>query len=148
MELAKEKRALFVLLILSEGKFFKICALSQWIDYWIHFQNLNTFTYQKTLLHILLLLVSKIVESFQCILNAKSLRKFYLPSLWKSCHSAEFLSRRISDLKISLAPTHLSLRKCHTEPQNFVIWLFFGQILLKEYDTVSIRHITNLCFLK
>ena len=50
----RKKRTLFVLLILSEGNFFKICVLSQWIDYWIHFQNLNTFTYQKTLLHIVL----------------------------------------------------------------------------------------------
>ena len=31
-------------------KFFNLCALSQGIVYWIHFQNIHTFTYQKTLL--------------------------------------------------------------------------------------------------
>ena len=30
----------------------------------MHFQNIDTFTYQKALLHALLLLVFKIVESF------------------------------------------------------------------------------------
>ena len=59
----KKKRAFYVPLILSEGNFFKICVLSQCIAYWIQFQNIYTFTYQKTLLHTLLLLVSKIVES-------------------------------------------------------------------------------------
>ena len=34
----------------------------QCIVYWINFQNIYTFTYQKTLLHTLLLLVFKIVE--------------------------------------------------------------------------------------
>ena len=33
----------------------------------MNFQNMYTFTYQKTLLHTLLLLVFKIVESLQCI---------------------------------------------------------------------------------
>ena len=45
--------------------FFNICVLSQCILYWIHFQNIHTFTYQKTLLYTLLLLVFKIVESLQ-----------------------------------------------------------------------------------
>ena len=31
----------------------------------IHFQNIHTFTYQKALLHTLLLLVFQIVRSFQ-----------------------------------------------------------------------------------
>ena len=33
------------------------------------FQNIHSFTYKKTLLHRLLLLSSKIVESLQCILK-------------------------------------------------------------------------------
>ena len=36
----------------------------------MHFQNTHTFTYRKTLLHTLLLLNSKIVESLQCILQS------------------------------------------------------------------------------
>ena len=74
MELTKEKRALFVSFILSEGNFFNICVLAQCIAYWIHFQNMHTFTYQKILLHALLLLVFKMVEDLQRIL--KGIRKF------------------------------------------------------------------------
>ena len=65
----RKKRAFFVPFILSEGNFFNICVLSQCIVYWIHFQNIHTFTYQKTSLHTLLLLDFEIVESLQFILN-------------------------------------------------------------------------------
>ena len=65
----RKTRTFFVPFIFSEGKFFKICVLSQCIAYWIHFQNIHPFTYQKTLLHTLLLLVSKFVESLQCFLH-------------------------------------------------------------------------------
>ena len=49
MELTKEKSAFFVMLILSEGNFFNICFISMYIVYWINFQNIYTFTYQKIL---------------------------------------------------------------------------------------------------
>ena len=45
-------------------KFFKIYVLSQFIVYWTNFQNMHTFTYQKTLIYTLLLLVFKIMKSF------------------------------------------------------------------------------------
>ena len=61
--------AFFVTLILSEGNLFNIWVLSQCIAHWINLQNIYTFTYQKTLLHTLLLLVFKMVESLQSILN-------------------------------------------------------------------------------
>ena len=65
----KKKRCIFynVRFILSEGNFFSICVLSQCIVYWKYFQNIYTFTYQKTLLHTLLLLEFKIVESLHFI---------------------------------------------------------------------------------
>ena len=47
-----------------------LCVLSKCIVYWIHFQNIYTFAYQKTLLHTLLLLVFKTVENLLCILKA------------------------------------------------------------------------------
>ena len=50
--------------------FFIIFVLSQCIVYWIHFQNIHTFTYQKKV-HSFLLLVFKIVENLQCIPNIK-----------------------------------------------------------------------------
>ena len=65
----RRKRTFFVPFILSEGNFFHICVLSQCLIYWIHFQNIHSFTYQKTLLHTLLLVVFRIVETLQFILN-------------------------------------------------------------------------------
>ena len=47
------KKVFFVPSILSEGIFLNIFVLSQCIVYWIYFQNLHTFTYQKILLHTL-----------------------------------------------------------------------------------------------
>ena len=64
----RKKNAFFVTFILSKGNFFNILVLSHWIVYWINFQNIYTFTYQKTLLHTLLLLVFKIFKSLQLIL--------------------------------------------------------------------------------
>ena len=69
-----------MLFILSEGNFFKICVLSQCIVYWMHFQNISTFAYQKSYF-IHFLLVFKIVKSIQCILKQKDfwlLKDFYL----------------------------------------------------------------------
>ena len=77
LELAKEKRGIFVPFILSEEILTNICVLSQCIAYWINFQNICTFTYQKlfnipiSLLITLytFLFIFKIVESHQCILK-------------------------------------------------------------------------------
>ena len=48
----KKTTAFFIPFILSEGIFLTF-VLSQYIGHWIHFQNINTFTYQKTLLYTL-----------------------------------------------------------------------------------------------
>ena len=63
------REGIFCTVYFVQRKFFKICILSQYILYWIHFQNIHTFAYQKTLLHTLLLLVFKMLENLQCILN-------------------------------------------------------------------------------
>ena len=65
----RKKRTFFVPFILFKEIFLKICFLCQCIVYWIQFQNIHKFTYQKTSLHTLLLLVFKIVEILQCILK-------------------------------------------------------------------------------
>ena len=65
---AREKKCIFVSLFCPQ-KIFNNWLLSQYIVNWINFQNIYTFTYQKALFHTLLLLVLKIVESFQCILQ-------------------------------------------------------------------------------
>ena len=68
LELAKEKRSHFLyLLFCPKGIFLRF--VFYFIVYRIQFQNIHTFAYQKTLLHALSLLVSKIVESLQCILK-------------------------------------------------------------------------------
>ena len=59
----KKKGGPFLPFILSQGNFFNIVVLSQCIVYWLYFQNVHTFTYQKTLFHTLLLLVFKIVKA-------------------------------------------------------------------------------------
>ena len=65
----RKKGTFFVPFILSEENVFNICLLSQCIVYWIHFQNIHTSRFQKTLPHTLLVLAFKIVESLQCILK-------------------------------------------------------------------------------
>ena len=57
-----KKSAFFVTFIFSKGIFLAF-VLSQYIEYWINFQITYAFTYQKTLLHRLSLLVFKTVES-------------------------------------------------------------------------------------
>ena len=71
----RKKRTFFVPFFFFSPKemFFNICVLSQCIVCWIRFQNIHTITYQKTLLHTLLLLVFKIVKRLQCILKSSIL---------------------------------------------------------------------------
>ena len=87
---AREKQsAFFVPFYLSEGNFFNICVLSQCIVYWIHFQNINTFTYQKNITWFPFLLAFKIVESLQCILET-----VYQKSANIHCH--EYVTKKCS----------------------------------------------------
>ena len=65
----KKKEGIFCTIYFVQRNFFNICVLSKFMVYWIHFHNVHIFTHQKALLHTLLLLVFKIVESSQCILN-------------------------------------------------------------------------------
>ena len=66
----KKKEGIFVPFILSKRKFFSICVLSQFIVYWIHFQNKYTFTYQKTILHKLFCLFFKSSKAFRGSLSS------------------------------------------------------------------------------
>ena len=61
--LRKKKEGIFCL----KDIFFNICVLFQCTVYWIHFQDIHAFTYQKTLLDALLLLVFK--KTFSVSLN-------------------------------------------------------------------------------
>ena len=66
----KKKEGIFVPFILSKRKFFSICVLSQFIVYWIHFQNKYTFAYQKTILHKLFCLFLKSSKAFRGSLSS------------------------------------------------------------------------------
>ena len=66
----KKKEGIFVPFILSKRKFFSICVLSQFIVYWIHFQNKYTFTYQKAILHKLFCLFLKSSKAFRGSLSS------------------------------------------------------------------------------
>ena len=70
----KKKEGIFCTVHFVWQIFFNICVLSQFKVYWIHFQTIHTFTYQKTLHHKRLLTAFKIVESLQCVLKLKSAR--------------------------------------------------------------------------
>ena len=80
MELAMEKRGHFLYrLFFPKGVFLTFVFYLN--VYWINFQNIHTLTYQKTLLHTLLLLVFKIVESLQYIFN-----KLPMSTTWQKVH--------------------------------------------------------------
>ena len=83
--LERKKRAFFVPFILSKENFFNICVLSQCLVCLIHFQNIPTFTYQKTLLHTLICLFLKSPKAFLCLcgkseLKTNRLNLMYFPS--------------------------------------------------------------------
>ena len=75
---------IFCTVYFARKRSFTIFVLSQCIVYWIHLQNIHTFTYQKTLFHTLLLLVLKIAESLHIIVSLIELMKTFkqLQSNW------------------------------------------------------------------
>ena len=65
MSSRKKKEGFFVPFILSEENFFNIFVLSRCIVYLISLQNINTFTYQKTLLHTFFCFSKKSPKAFR-----------------------------------------------------------------------------------
>ena len=63
----RKKRAFFVPLCLFKWDFLTI-VLSQYIVYWINFQNIYTSTYQKKLFHTLSCLFLKCLKAFSVFL--------------------------------------------------------------------------------
>ena len=76
MSWARERKesAFSATFILPDVNLFNICVLSQCIVYWINFQNIYAFTYQKTLLHALL----KPSKTFSASLGGIQLLRSYL----------------------------------------------------------------------
>ena len=117
MDLAKKRTFLYRLFCLKEFFVFNICVLFKCIVYWIQFQNIHTCTHQKTLLYTLLLLVFKIVESLECILNRKSL---LLPLPLKVAHI--YLNFRTFDK---------AAKDCCNEFSKSVFWERVEEFLFK-----------------
>ena len=121
--------------------FFNIWVLSQCIVYWIHFQNIHTFTYQKTLLHILFLLVFKIVESL--IFTRGDLTLFHISLKTCRCHrwyyriSVQFF---FATIYLSFSATHsglsiilLSFSATHSGSPARVLYHWFHNNLQKNW---------------
>ena len=71
----KKKEGIFSTIYFAQRSSFSICILSQCTVYWIHSQNINTFTYQKTLLYTLFCLFLKSSKALSlCILNISSMQ--------------------------------------------------------------------------
>ena len=73
----RKNRAFFLPFILSKGNFFNICVLSRCLVYWIHFHNIHTFIYQKTLLHTQFCLFLKSSKAFSVSLKWVQKIDFY-----------------------------------------------------------------------
>ena len=153
LELAKEKRGHFCTVYFVRRTFLKNFVLSQCIVYWIHFQNIHTFTYQKTLLHTLLLLVSNIVEDPRVSLRLKT-RLLGLVSEpirknnnfdWKKNHQTvkcKFKSMRLKSycwlqiqkhvacsnigINVNFISIALYVKGCQTKQQK--LWAYIGNV--------------------
>ena len=75
MELAKEKESIFCTFYFVRRKFFNIWVLPQCIVYWIHFQNINTFAYEKKILHTPFCLFLKSSKAFSVSLRSSKINK-------------------------------------------------------------------------
>ena len=105
----RKKETTFVHLVLSELNFFNICVFSQCtVYYWVQFQNIHAFTYQKALLHTPFSMFLKSTNAFSVslslgrdTLSKKTLCTFFryeyfffkgtLMQIWKSFHILVFI---------------------------------------------------------
>ena len=116
--LQKIKDVIFGTVYFVWREFCNICILAQCIVYWIRFQNIYTFTYQKTVLDTLFLLVIKVFESLQFIFNS-----------WLTI--ANLMSDKIKILVLELQPKCFrpvrlqDSLKCNISRKNLGIRLIF-----------------------
>ena len=84
----------FLTFMLTYGNFWSIFISSQRIEYWINFQNMYNFTYQKVLLHTLFCLFLKppkvLSQKLRCSIK-KVFLKISRKSQEKTCARVSFL---------------------------------------------------------
>ena len=113
----RKKTEFFITFILSEGN--STCVLSQCIVYWIRFQDIYTYTYQKTVLQKLFLLVFKAFNVYFIIFICKVVydtilsctsNKFQDRTMWPNfCWWLQwFKKEKMQDLEILLVSAHSS----------------------------------------
>ena len=77
----KKKESILCTAYFAWKQFFNICVLSQYIVYWIRFQDIRSFTYEKTLRHTLYYLFLKFKKVFS--VSLKYLQVFHKKKMWK-----------------------------------------------------------------
>ena len=129
----RKKRPFFAPFILPEEIFFNICIFSQCITYWIHFQNIHAFTYQKTLLYTLfcLFLESSKAFSVSLIISPLSLHNFCIYLTVKTSYRFRKDFRdtpsEIQEEKKNKTNQILQLCfACHTVHKSQICWLFLS----------------------
>ena len=78
----EKKEGIFCIVCFVRRKFFfNICILSNCMVYWIYFQNIHTFTYQKILFHTIFCLFLKSPKAFSVSLILFSNSLWWLQDL-------------------------------------------------------------------
>ena len=151
----RKKSAFFVRFILSEGSFFKIYVLSQCMVYWINFQNIYTFTYQKTLLHTFCGLVLKSSKAFSVSLKAHPISNnsiaFQYGQLYRTPSPA---SNRILFVILSCLTLTASLQKCLRFHHGcflcylsyFFIWKSITKMTPPGWTNILVSPVWNMIF--
>ena len=120
MELAKEKRGHFL--------YHLFCPKEVFLTYWIHSQNIHTFTYQKTLLHTFLLLLLKIIESLQYISLSLFYRYYFCRCSYELTQliSVPYFQRRSTQYSDWLHNFSVTIPRCYKD--FYVKVSFFAQL--------------------
>ena len=115
--LRKKKRGHFLYRFSFAQKdiFFNVCVLSQCVVNWMHFQNIHSFTYQKTLLDTLFCMILKLSKAFSESLSNRN-------------NTIETLSIEVKNKKtllLDLQTPYSIARNCVFLILNYIlIWLY------------------------
>ena len=145
----RKKRVFFVPFSLSKGNFFNIYVLAQCILYWIHFQNVHIFTYQKALLiyfccfflksskalsvsliAIILFIDWKMFKlSLHATISLFSSRKCTILEIFHQHHAPMKITFAVNQLKFD-SPLHLDIlfSKQQQKPMQILFWSFTLQL--------------------
>ena len=129
----KKKDGIFCTVYFVRKFFFNICVLFRCVVYWIHFQNIHAFTYQKTLLSTLfcLFLESSKAFSVSLIISPLSLHNFCIYLTVKTSYRFRKDFRdtpsEIQEEKKNKTNQILQLCfACHTVHMSQICWLFLS----------------------